>query len=81
MGQGSRVSGSVLFDGAMVGRDCVIEDSIIGAGAVIGDGTVLHGVVIGDGATLGARNELRDGVRVWPGVELPECGVRFSSDQ
>ncbi len=81
VGQGSRVSGSVLFDGAMVGRDCVIEDSIIGAGAVIGDGTVLHGVVIGDGATLGARNELRDGVRVWPGVELPECGVRFSSDQ
>lgn len=81
VGPGSRVSGSVVFDGATVGRDCVIEDSIVGAGAVIGDGTVLHGAVIGDGAAVGARNELRDGVRVWPGVGLPECAVRFSSDQ
>jgi mannose-1-phosphate guanylyltransferase len=81
VGQGSRVIGSVLFDGAVVGRDCVIGDSIVGAGAVIGDGTVLHGVVIGDGARIGSGNELRDGVRVWPGVGLPDCGVRFSSDQ
>jgi mannose-1-phosphate guanylyltransferase len=78
---GSRVTGSVLFDGAVVGRDCDVEDSIVGAGAVIGDGCVVRGVVIGDQARIGAGNELLDGVRVWPGVELPDCGVRFSSDQ
>lgn len=81
VGAGSRISGSVLFDGARVGADCVIEDSIIGAGAVIGDGCVLHSVVVGDGAVIGAGNELLAGVRVWPGVELGECAVRFSSDQ
>ena len=81
VGARSEVAGSVLFDGATIGRDCVIEDSIVGAGAVIGDGCVLHSAVIGDGAVIGARNELLDGVRVWPGVELGECAVRFSSDQ
>ncbi len=78
---GSRVAGSVLFDGASVGRDCHIEDSIIGAGAVIGEGCVLHSVVVGDRAVIGAGNELLDGVRVWPDVVLGECAVRFSSDQ
>ena len=35
--------------------------------------------VIGDGAVVGARCELRRGVRVWPDVVLPD-GVRFSPD-
>ncbi|MEZ5186674.1 MAG: NDP-sugar synthase [Candidatus Nanopelagicales bacterium] len=78
---GARVVGSVVFEDARIGRDCVIEDSIIGKGAVIGDGCVLHSVVVGDGARIGAGNELLDGVRVWPGVELGDCSVRFSSDQ
>jgi hypothetical protein len=30
---------------------------------------------------LGAGNELRSGVRVFPGVELWDAAVRFSSDQ
>ncbi len=78
---GARVVGSVLFEGAVVGRDCVIEDSIIGAGAVVADGCVLHSVVVGDRARIGVGNELLDGVRVWPDVELGDCAVRFSSDQ
>ncbi|MBK6762550.1 MAG: NDP-sugar synthase [Micrococcales bacterium] len=81
VGTGSHVTGSVLFDGAEVGQGCVVEDSIIGAGAVIGDGSVLHSVVVGDGARIGAGNELLAGVRVWPGVALGDCAVRFSSDQ
>ena len=36
--------------------------------------------VIGEGAQIGARCELRDGLRVWPGVEIPDNGIRFSSD-
>lgn len=81
VGAGAQVSGSVLFDGAQVGEDTIVEDSIIGAGAVIGPGCVIRSAVIGDGATIGADNELLDGVRVWPGVELGDCAVRFSSDQ
>jgi mannose-1-phosphate guanylyltransferase len=41
---------------------------------------VLHDAVIGDGAVVGARCELRDGLRVWPGVVLPDGGIRFSAD-
>ena len=36
--------------------------------------------VIGEGATIGARCELQAGMRVWPGVEIPDSGVRFSPD-
>lgn len=81
IGAGSQVSGSVVFDDARIGQDCVIEDSIIGAGAVIEDGCTLHSAVIADGARIGAGNELLEGVRVWPNVELQDCAVRFSSDQ
>ena len=75
------MSGSVIFDGAQIGRDCVIEDSIVGAGATIGDGCSLHSAVIADGARIGTGNELLEGVRVWPDVTLQDCAVRFSSDQ
>ncbi len=78
---GAQVAGSVLFDRARIGADSVVEDSIIGAGAVIGAGCVIRSAVIGDGARIGAGNELLEGVRVWPGVELGDCAVRFSSDQ
>jgi mannose-1-phosphate guanylyltransferase len=47
---------------------------------VIGDGCVVTDAVIGDGAAIGARNELLNGARIWPGVVLPDLAVRFSSD-
>ncbi|MGW1681612.1 sugar phosphate nucleotidyltransferase [Saccharopolyspora sp. NPDC002376] len=77
---GASVVESVLFDGVRVAEDAVIERSVIGAGATIGAGAVLRGVIIGDDAHIGAGCELLDGVRVWPGVNLPEHGVRFSAD-
>ncbi|GGM66420.1 mannose-1-phosphate guanylyltransferase [Longimycelium tulufanense] len=80
IGNGSRIDGSVLFDGAVIGSEAVVERCVIGASAKIGDGTVLRDVVIGDGAVIGAGCELVDGARVWPGVELPDGAVRFSSD-
>jgi mannose-1-phosphate guanylyltransferase len=78
---GARVESSVLFDGASVGEGAVVTGSILGRGAVVGPGCSLTGVVLGDDVRLGGRNELRDGARVFPGVELGEAAVRFSSDQ
>jgi mannose-1-phosphate guanylyltransferase len=78
---GARVEGSVVFDGARVGEEAVVVGSILGRDAVVGPGCVLTGVVIGDGVRLGARNELREGVRIFPDVELGDAAVRFSSDQ
>ncbi|MBE9376371.1 NDP-sugar synthase [Saccharopolyspora sp. HNM0983] len=77
---GAAVHGSTLFDAARVAGEAVVERSVLGAGAEVGAGAVLRGAVIGDGARIGAGCELLDGARVWPGVELPPGGVRFSAD-
>ena len=47
VGDGARISGSVLLEGARVGRDAVVTDSILAPGAVIGDGEEVSGSVIG----------------------------------
>jgi mannose-1-phosphate guanylyltransferase len=80
IGAGASVHGSVLFDGVTVGPGAQIIESVIGAGARIGDGAVLHGVVVGAGAEVGGGNELRRGLRVWPGVRLDGTSIRFSAD-
>ncbi|MEV8319428.1 NDP-sugar synthase [Streptomyces sp. NPDC059900] len=81
IGEGARVDGSAILAGAVVEPGAVITDSLIGEGAKVGARTILTGAVIGDGAHVGPDNELREGVRVWCGAELPAGAVRFSSDQ
>ncbi|MDT7713916.1 MAG: mannose-phosphate guanylyltransferase [Pseudonocardiales bacterium] len=77
---GSTVDGSIVMDGATVGSEVSVLRSVIGRGAELGDGCRLVDAVVGDGARLGEGNELTSGARVWPGVRLPDCAVRFSSD-
>jgi mannose-1-phosphate guanylyltransferase len=77
---GARVHGSVLFDGAVIGAGAVIAGSVIGCRARIGAGAVIRDAVIGDGAQIAEGNELRSGLRVWPGIELGPTSVRFSTD-
>ncbi|MFD7105232.1 mannose-1-phosphate guanylyltransferase [Streptomyces celluloflavus] len=81
IGAGAEIDGSVVLDGAVVEPGARVHDSLIGAGAHIGARTVLDGAVIGDGARIGADNELRGGIRIWCGADLPAGSVRFSSDQ
>ena len=80
IGPGTRLDGAVIFDGARVDAGSVIERSIIGFGAHIGPRALIRDGIIGDGAHIGARCELLRGARVWPGVVLPDCGIRYSSD-
>ncbi len=80
IGPGVRLDGAVIFDGARVEAGCVIERSIVGFGARIGPRALIRDGVIGDGADIGARCELLRGARVWPGVSLPDGGIRYSSD-
>ena len=37
-------------------------------------------VIIGDGALVGARCELRQGIRIWPGTEIGDGGVHLSTE-
>jgi mannose-1-phosphate guanylyltransferase len=80
IGPGVRLDGAVIFDGARIEAGSVVERSIIGAGARIGPRALIRDGIIGDGADIGARCELLRGTRVWPGVVIPDCGIRYSSD-
>jgi mannose-1-phosphate guanylyltransferase len=80
VGAGAEIDGSVILDGVAVGAGAVIRASIIGRGSVIGDGAVLDGAVVGDDVTIGPGNELRAGIRLFPGTRLESTSVRFSSD-
>jgi len=79
VGPGARLHKSVIFDDAVIGSRARIERSVVGHGARVGAGAVLIGTVLGDGAVVGSGRELQD-VRVWPGVVLPEHGIRFAVD-
>ena len=74
------VDGSVVFDGARIDAGAQLTRSIVGIGAAVGAGAILTDAVIGDGAVIGDRCELLAGIRVFPGVVLPDAGVRFSAE-
>ena len=80
IGPGVRLDGAVIFDGVRVEAGSVIERSIIGFGARIGPRALIRDGIIGDGADIGARCELLRGARVWPGVNIPDGGIRYSTD-
>lgn len=80
IGPGARLDGAVIFDGVRVEAGSVIERSILGFGARVGPRALIRDGVIGDGADIGARCELLRGARVWPGVAIPDGGIRYSTD-
>lgn len=80
IGAGARVDTSVIFDGVQVEAGATVERCVVAAGARIGARAHLIDTVVGEGAVVGARCELQGGARVWPGVTLPDGGLRYSSD-
>jgi mannose-1-phosphate guanylyltransferase len=78
VGPGAHVETSVLLDGASVGAHTRISDSIVGPRVCIGDRCRLEGkVVLGEGVSIGAGNTLAAGMRIFPGVTLPEGAIAF----
>jgi len=78
VGAGSHLEGAVLLQGATVGEGCTIRNSILGPGAKVGDHCHIEdGAVLGEGTTVGAHNVLAHGVRLYPGVALPDGAIRF----
>ncbi|MCT1414816.1 NDP-sugar synthase [Corynebacterium sanguinis] len=80
IGAGCRVDDSVIFDGVTIEPGAMVRGSIIAAGARIGANARIIDCVVGEGAQIGARCELQAGMRVWPGVVIPDSGIRFSPD-
>jgi mannose-1-phosphate guanylyltransferase len=78
VGSGAHVEGSVLLEGCEVGAGSRISMAIIGPGARVGERCRLDGgVVLGENVTVGAGNVLTAGMRIFPGVNLPEGAIAF----
>ncbi len=78
VGERSVVERAVVLNGSEIGPDCVLRDCIVAAGVRIGPGCRIDGgAVLGEGVTLGARNVISAGARIFPGVSLPDDAIRF----
>jgi len=78
VGEGARIDSSVLLDGTVVGPRAVITGSIVGPNAAIGPRCHIEGgSMVGEGVALGADNTLASGVRIFPGVNIPDGAIRF----
>jgi mannose-1-phosphate guanylyltransferase len=72
------VERAVVLEGARIGAGCTLRGCIIGRGVVIGDNTRVEGLaVLGEGVAVGADNVITHGARLFPGVTLPDGGLRF----
>ncbi len=78
VGAGATIERAVVLAGAQVGEGCVLRDCIVAAGARVGAGSrVTGGAVVGEGVTIGRDVVLDHGVRVFPGVTIPDGGLAF----
>jgi mannose-1-phosphate guanylyltransferase len=78
VGAGSSVERAVVLEGASIGAGCELRDCILAPGCRVGDGThVSGGAVLGEGVTVGARNVITRGARIFPGVQLPDGAIEF----
>ena len=78
VGAAANIDNAVVLDGARVGAHTRITQSIIGPAATIGERCRAEGrVMLGQGARIGAGNTLLSGIRIFPGVVLPDGAVAF----
>jgi mannose-1-phosphate guanylyltransferase len=78
VGRGAVVERAVVLQGAEIGEGCVVRDAIVAAGAHVGARSqITAGAVLGEGVTIGADCVVTRGARVFPGVEIPDGGLKF----
>jgi mannose-1-phosphate guanylyltransferase len=78
VGSGAHIDSSVILDGASIGAGTRITGSIVGPEVTIGDHCRVEGrVVLGQGVGVGSGNTLLQGMRIFPGVQLPDGAIAF----
>jgi mannose-1-phosphate guanylyltransferase len=80
IGPAARIHGSLLLDRVTVARGANVTGCLLGSGVRIGDGAVLENAFVGECAVIGAGNELRHGIRIWPHAQVAPRTIRFSTD-
>lgn len=81
IGEGALVEASVIYDGVSIASNARIVRSIVSTNASVGAHSVITDTVVAENASLGAHNELVSGARLFPGAEVPDSAIRFSSDR
>ena len=78
IGAGSSVERAVVLKGSEIGEGCEVRDSIIAPGCRVGPrAKITGGAVLGDGVTVGAHNVITRGIRIFPGVRIPDGAIEF----
>jgi mannose-1-phosphate guanylyltransferase len=78
IGRGAHIEQSVLLDGCRIGERSRISAAILGRGVSIGEHCRIdHGVVLGENVEVGAGNTLTAGMRIFPGVRIPDEAIAF----
>jgi mannose-1-phosphate guanylyltransferase len=78
VGAGSTLERAVVLQGSEIGEGCELRDCIVAPGAKIGPRTkVTGGAVLGEGVRIGADNVITRGMRIFPGVEIPDGAIEF----
>jgi mannose-1-phosphate guanylyltransferase len=78
IGANATVEGAVLWEDNIVEEGALLRSCAIGRGNRIGAKAHLaDGAIVGDGCAIGAENRLEHGMRLWPGVVLPDHAISF----
>ena len=81
IGQGVKITGSVIFADSVIGQGAKIQNSIISTGAKIGMSAEISGAVVAENAEVGANNELLEGAQIFPNEKIADRSISFSSDK
>jgi len=75
---GSSISGSVLYDGVTVGKNCIIKDSILSYNVKIKDKVIIeNNSVIGDNAEIGDKNILKNHIKININAKIRDSEIFF----
>ena len=78
VGADTTIERTVVLRGSRIGANCRLSGCVVAAGVEIGDNTHIEGLaVLGEGVTIGARNVVTNGARIFPGVTIPDGGILF----
>lgn len=77
IGPGAHLEEAVLHAGCRIGAGSRLRKCILAAGVSVGREVEMHDAVVGGGAAVGDGNELKRGIRVWPGADIPPSTLRF----
>ncbi len=76
--EGAHIEGAVLHAGCRVAAESVLRRCVLAAGVRIGEKVhVSDHAVLGGGVVVEDENDLRCGIKVWPGANIPPSTLRF----